>query len=188
MTVSAQFLKKVGLEAPKANLDPKWTSLDGPETIRDIECFEFDVNECLAPGFSVSITDDRYVNPVFSTATIFDRVSRQNPECGDCLIKLLLNRVKKGLSPLLPEKSHAEARETVIKALTRYQYTIVEPEALFMMITDAKQVEDSLISRLKHDKHQFSQLCLNDDVATDDEEEVESVRRAMTEPFQYALS
>ncbi|KAH0173012.1 hypothetical protein KCU67_g1484, partial [Aureobasidium melanogenum] len=138
----AKSLEDAGLEAPKVNVETTWTSLDGPATIANIDCFEFNVNECLAPGFSSPSWDDRSDNPVFSTAAIFDRVARQDPQCGDCLTKLLLNRVEQGLSPLLPHRDQdAEHRETVLKALKRYSYVIVEPDALFTMVTDAEQVQ-----------------------------------------------
>lgn len=176
----SEALETAGLEAPKVNVDVQWTSLDGPAAIRDIECFEFNVNECLAPGFSTPESDETYTNYVFSTATIFDRVSRQQPKCGDCLLKLLLNRAEQGLSPLLPyAKTQSEAREVVIKALWKYQYTIVDPDAFFVMITDAEQVENVLFKRLIRRRGKVGQLCLNDDVSTEEETEVGNVRKVM---------
>ena len=175
-----EALEEAGLEPPKVNVDVQWTSLDGPAAINNIECFEFNVNECLAPGFSTSSSDENHINYVFSTASIFDRVARQHPKCGDCLVKLLLNRVEKGLSPLLPHpQTQKEERETVIKALWKYQYTIVDPDAFFVMITDAEQVENVLFKRLIKRKGKVGQLCLNDDVSTEEEEAVENVRRVM---------
>lgn len=178
-------LELAGLQAPKVNVEATWTSLDGPVQIENIECYEFDVNECLAPGFSSPLSDKHYSSPVFSTAAIFDRVSRQNPQCGDCLIKLLLNRVEKGLSPLLPDKEKSpEDRVTVIKALKRYQYVVVEPDALFTMVTDAEQVQVRLVDRLSDPKKQSGQLCLNDDVATESKSELEALRRTMLKLFR----
>jgi hypothetical protein len=175
-----EALESVGLEAPKVNVDVQWTSLDGPAAINNIECFEFNVNECLAPGFSTPLSDEHNKNHVFSTASIFDRVTRQHPKCGDCLIKLLLNRVQKGLSPLLPHAdTQAEDRATVIKALWKYQYTIVDPDAFFVMITDAEQVENVLFKRLVKRKGKVGQLCLNDDVNTEEETAVANVRKVM---------
>lgn len=177
-------LESAGLEAPKVNVDTLWTSLDGPAMIKDIECYEFDVNQCLAPGFSSSSSDQRYKNPVFSTAAIFDRVSRQDPKCGDCLIKLLLNRKEVGLSPVLPKKkTHPKERETVLKALKRYQYTIVEPDALFVMVTDAEQVQNTLVNRFVNGDRQIGQLCLNDDVASDDTHELQALQKTMKKLF-----
>ena len=173
-------LEEAGLEAPKVNVDVQWTSLDGPAAIKDIECFEFNVNECLAPGFSTPSSDRYHENPVFSTASIFDRVARQHTKCGDCLLKLLLNRVEKGLSPLLPHAdSQNEMRQTAIKALYKYQYTIVDPDAFFVMVTDAEQVENVLFKRLLKKRGKVGQLCLNDDVSTEDEGAVADVRRVM---------
>ena len=174
----SESLEAAGLTPPKVNVDVQWTSLDGPATINNIECFEFNVNECLAPGFSTSSSDEDYVNYIFNTATILDRVARQQPKCGDCLIKLLLNRVEKGLSPLLPFTGTPQ-RETVIKALWKYQYTIVDPDAYFVMITDAEQVENVLFKRLVKRKGKVGQLCLNDDVNTKEETAVANVRRVM---------
>ncbi|KAF2838867.1 hypothetical protein M501DRAFT_934881, partial [Patellaria atrata CBS 101060] len=182
-------LAEAGLEPPKVNIDTLWTSLDGPAMIRDIECYEFDVNQCLAPGFSSPLSDQHYTNPVFSSATIFDRLSRQDTHCGDCLIKLLLNRVVKGLNPMLPKKkTHPEQRKTVVKALKRYQYAIVEPDALFTMVTDAEQVEHTLIERLlTNNARPVGQLCMNDDVTTDDRDELLSLKRTITRLFRGLL-
>jgi hypothetical protein len=176
----SESLEEAGLEGPKVNVDVQWTSMDGPIAINNIECFEFNVNECLAPGFSTSSSDENHSNYVFGTSTIFDRVARQHPKCGDCLIKLLLNRVEKGLSPLLPYlESHAEQRKMIIKALWKYQYAVVDPDAYFVMITDAEQIENVLFKRLIKRKGKVGQLCLNDDVSTEEESAVADVRTVM---------
>jgi hypothetical protein len=181
----SEYLEAAGLEAPKVNLDVQWTSLDGPAAIKDIECFEFNVNECLAPGFSTPSSDKKHSNYVFSTASIFDRVARQHPKCGDCLLKLILNRVEKGLSPLLPHaENQKEMRDVVIKALWKYQYTVADPDAFFVMVTDAEQVENVLFKRLLKKRGNVGQLCLNDDVSTEDESAVADVRRVMIKLLQ----
>ena len=96
------------------------------------------------------------------------------------MIKLLLNRVQKGLSPLLPHAdTQAEDRAIAIKALWKYQYTIVDPDAFFVMITDAEQVENVLFKRLIKRKGKVGQLCLNDDVNTEEETAVADVRKVM---------
>ena len=175
-----EHLEEAGLKSPQVNIDVQWTSLDGPAAIKDIACLEFNVNECLAPGFSTPSSDETYKNYVFSTASIFDRVSRQHPKCGDCLLKLILNRAKKGLGPLLPNKElQAEAREVVIKALWKYQYTIVEPDAMFVMINDAEQVENVLLKRMLKKRGKVGQLCLNDDVSSEDPDAIAGVRSVM---------
>lgn len=175
-----EALEEAGLEAPKVNVDVQWTSLDGPAAIKDIECFEFKVNECLAPGFSTPSSDETHMNYVFSTASILDRVARQHPKCGECLLKLILNRVEQGLSPLLPHaETQAEAWQVVIKAMWKYQYAIVDPDAYFVMITDAEQVENVLLKRLIKRRGKVGQLCLNDDVSTEEETEVPNVRKVM---------
>lgn len=180
-----EHLEEVGLEAPKVNIDVLWTSLDGPAAIKDIECFEFNVNECLAPGFSTPSSDETYTNYVFSTASIFDRIARQRPKCGDCLLKLILNRVDKGLGPLFPHAdTQGEARKTVVRALKKYQYTIVEPDAYFVMITDAEQVENVLLKRLLKKRGKVGQLCLNDDVSSEEASVIEGVRTVMIKLLQ----
>lgn len=180
-----EHLEEVGLEPPQVNIDVLWTSLDGPSAIKDIECFEFNVNECLAPGFSTPSSDETYTNYVFSTASIFDRVSRQRPKCGDCLLKLILNRVEKGLGPLFPHAdTQSEDRKTVVRAMRKYQYTIVEPDAYFVMITDAEQVENVLFKRLLKKRGKVGQLCLNDDVSSEESSAIEGVRTVMIKLLQ----
>jgi hypothetical protein len=180
------LLQKAGLQAPKVNTDIQWTSLDGPTAIREVECGEFDVNECLAPGFSTSKTDEKTRNPIFSSAVIFDRVARQLPHCGDCLLKLLVNQVARGLAPLLPHaNTQSKQREVVVKAVMRYRYTIINPDALFVMVTDAEQVDSTLVRPFVRDKKKLAgQLCLNDDVTTEDEGEIQDVMAVMTELYQ----
>ncbi|EXJ88108.1 hypothetical protein A1O1_05036 [Capronia coronata CBS 617.96] len=181
-----QLLQKAGLAPPKVNTDILWTSLDGPAAIQNADCIEFDVNECLAPGFSVSSTDARTRNPVFSTAVVFDRLARQEPKCGDCLLKLILNKTPKGLAPLLPRAGTQDAqRELVLKAVMRYRYSIINPDALFVMVTDAEQVDSTLVSRyVRARKELAGQLCLNDDVSTNDPQELADVKQAMTELYE----
>ena len=181
----SELLEAAGLEPPKVNLDILWTSLDGPAAIRDTECHEFNVNECMAPGFSTSSSDEHYINPVFSAASILDRVARQHPKCGDCLLKLILNRSARGYSPLLPDgDKQPSLRATVIKALLKYQYTIIEPDALFVMVTDAEQVKHVLLKRLVDGKKDVGQICLNDDVAADDKRAIEDLRETMLKFFK----
>ena len=184
-----KFLENAGLEAPKVNVDILWTSLDGPSAIQGLKCQEINIkdwaNECMGPGFS-SDSSEKYNNkPIFSSAVIFDRVARQHPKCGDCLLKLILNRAEKGLEPLLPHAdSQTEARETAIKALMRYQYTIVEPDALFVMATDSEQVEHVLTKKLLHEKREVGQLCVNDDIPMDDEHFIQKLKQTISSLYQ----
>lgn len=178
-----ESLEKAGLEAPKVNLDVLWTSLDGPLAIKGLDCYEFNITKCLAPDFAS--TGPQNSGSDFGTATVFDRLARQHPECGDCLIKLLLNRVKQGLAPLLPHpNTQSHQREMVIKALWKYQYTVVEPDAMFVMVTDAEQIEHKLRERLIKREETVGQLCLNDDVETDEDGPVADVRKVMQEVLQ----
>ncbi|KAM3414602.1 3-O-alpha-D-mannopyranosyl-alpha-D-mannopyranose xylosylphosphotransferase [Cercospora zeina] len=182
-------LEDAGLQPPKVNLDILWTSMDGPVTTKDVDCLTFDVNECLAPGFSAEdSTASSSEVPVFSTAAILDRVARESPGCGDCLIKILLHRQKKGFAPMMPfESKQPKEFEIVVKALVRYQYAVHEPDALFVMVTDAEQVETTLIKRLLTNKKKVGQLCLNDDVASQIPEELEDLQKTITALFEGLL-
>jgi hypothetical protein len=182
------FLEKASLEPPKVNTETLWTSLDGPLMIKDLDCDAFDTEDCLAPGFSIAASDVHTRSPVFSSSAIFDRVARQEPRCGDCLLKLVLNRRRAGLGPVLPHPTlKPQQRATVVKALVKYQYTIVQPDAAFYMVTDAEQVEHVLLKPyIKHNK-KVGQLCLNDDVVTQDERELEALRRSMSKLFEGLL-
>ncbi|KAK5101877.1 hypothetical protein LTS08_004336 [Lithohypha guttulata] len=181
-----KHLENAGLAAPKVNTDFLWTSLDGPSSFMNLECAEFEVNECLGPGFSISMSGYQGKNPSFSTAVIFERVARNKPQCGDCLLKVVLNQVKQGLSPILPdEKTQAAERELAVKALMRYKYTIVEPNGLFTMLTDAEQIDKMLVEKYVRGKTPVpGQLCLNDDVATEEESELVDIQNAMSEFYQ----
>lgn len=184
----SDILEDAGLNPPKVNLDILWTSMDGPVTAKDVDCFSFDVDDCLAPGFSSKSAFEHQQTPIFSTATILDRVARVQPECGDCLIKILLHRKQKGLEPLMPNNAtQPKEFETVVKALMRYQYVVNEPDGLFVMVTDAEQVEMTLIKRLLTKKKKVGQLCLNDDVSTNDERELEELHKAMNALFEGLL-
>lgn len=70
----------------------------------------------------------------------------------------------------------------------KYQYTVVQPDASFYMITDAEQVELVLIkSYVKHNK-KTGQLCLNDDVIVNqDEQELGALKRAMSRLLEGLL-
>lgn len=179
-----ESLQEAGLEPPKVNTDILWTSLDGPWTIKDLDCDIFDTEDCLAPGFSIPESDASSKSPVFASAAIFDRVAREFPRCGDCLIKVILNKRRQGLGPLLPRQDKKAAqRNIVVKALMRYQYTIVQPDAAFYMVTDAEQAKHVLLDPYIKHKKPFGQLCLNDDVTTSDKDELDALRQVMSMLF-----
>ncbi|GIZ49359.1 hypothetical protein CKM354_001238900 [Cercospora kikuchii] len=180
-----ETLETAGLDPPKVNLDILWTSMDGPLAIKDVDCLSFNVDDCLAPGFSAEDNTRSSSNaPVLLTAAILDRVARQQPDCGDCLIKILIHRQRKGFGPMMPTSTQSKAFDIVVKALIRYQYVIHEPDALFVMVTDAEQVETTLIKRLLTKKKQVGQLCLNDDVSTQNPTELQDLVKAMTKLFE----
>ncbi|RVX73032.1 hypothetical protein B0A52_02158 [Exophiala mesophila] len=181
------LLEKAGLKPPQVNTNSLWTSLDGPMAIRDADCAEFNIDECLAPGFLTDDSEASNLNPTFSSAVIFDRLARQNPRCGDCLLKGLLYQTASGLSPLLPHKGGQQAdRDLVIKAVMRYKYIVVDPsDTLFVMITDADQIDSTLYRHfVKEQRPLPGQICLNDDVVTTDEQELKDVQSAIRELLQ----
>jgi hypothetical protein len=55
------------------------------------------------------------------------------------------------------------------------------------MITDAEQVEQKLIEPLVTHNNSVGQICLNDDVVTQDEGELERLRRTMSRLFEGLL-
>ncbi|KAK5942884.1 hypothetical protein PMZ80_005450 [Knufia obscura] len=179
-----QMLKQAGLEPPVSNVNILWTSLDGPQTIENVKCHNFQIDKCFTESFDSAVSDASYPNPDFSAANIFSQLSRREPRCGDCLIKFLLSTTAKGLEPMLPPKSATRDREMVIKALVKYQHTVVEPEAMFVMVKDAEQAETELLERaIRRNKH-VGQWCLNDDVMTDDEAAVSKVNSVIQTVFQ----
>jgi hypothetical protein len=176
--------ERAGLQPPLSNANVLWTSLDGPETIRDVKCHNFHIDNCFAESFDAPVSDASYRNPDFTTANIFAQLSRREPKCGDCVIKFMLSTAPRGLEPLLPSKSHYREREMIIKALLKYQHTVVEPDALFVMVKDAEQAQTELLDRtLGRNKH-FSQWCLNDDVMTEDSEAVAKVNSVIQTVFK----
>ncbi|QDS72617.1 hypothetical protein FKW77_001770 [Venturia effusa] len=178
------ILQKAGLQPPLANVKVLWTSLDGPETIQDVKCHNFHIAHCLAESFDSPLSDQSYRNPDFSAANIFSQLSRRDPKCGDCIIKFVLSTVPRGLEPLLPPKSRRRERETTIKALLKYQHTIIDPDAMFVMVKDAEQAETEVLDRtINRDKH-VTQYCFNDDVMTEDPEAVAKVNRVIQKVFR----
>lgn len=184
----AEHHEEAGLERPKVNTDVLWTSLDGPIMIKGLDCDAFDTEDCLGPGFSIPTSDAMARNPVLSSAAIFDRVARESPRCGDCLVKLILNRRRSGLGTLLPHPvKKPQQRAIVLKALMKFHYTVVTPDAYFYMVTDAEQARHTLLKPyLKHNK-KAGQICLNDDVVTQDELELEELGKVMKSLFEGLL-
>jgi len=176
--------KRAGLQPPLSNVNVLWTSLDGPETIRDVKCNDFNVNKCFAESFDSPLSDATYRNSDFTTANIFAQLSKREPKCGDCLIKFMLSTVPRGLEPLLPPRSSYRERETVVKALLKYQHTIIDPDAMFVMIKDAEQARTELLERTIERKKHVGQWCLNDDVMTDDVKAVAKVNSVIQTVFK----
>lgn len=176
--------KQAGLQPPLSNVNVQWTSLDGPETIRNVKCHNFHVDKCFAESFDSPISDTSYNNPDFTTGNIFTQLAKREPRCGDCLLKFVLSATHKGLEPLLPPKHKRQEREVVIKALVKYQHTIVEPEAMFVMVKDAEQAENDIVERVIKQKKHVGQWCLNDDVMTEDPKAVSEVNDVIQTVFK----
>jgi hypothetical protein len=178
------ILKRAGLQPPLSQAKVLWTSLDGPETIHNVKCQKFFIDKCFADSFGSPISDSSYRNPEFSTSNILIQLSRRNPNCGDCVIKFMLSTTPAGLEPLLPPKSRRREREIVVKALLKYQHTVVEPDGMFVMVKDAEQVETELLERTINRGTRVSQWCFNDDVMTEDEKAVAKVNRVIQTIFK----
>jgi hypothetical protein len=180
----AEYQAEAGLQAPQVNTEILWISMDGPAMIKDLDCDAFDTEDCLAPGFSMPSSDSFARSPAFSSAAIFDRISRQSPHRGACLLKLILNRTRAGLHPLLPSKTKKpQQRETVIKVLMRYAYSVVKPDADFHMVTDAEQAEHALLKPYIHKGKKVGQICLNNDVISTDSKELDHLGKVMSGLF-----
>ena len=180
-----RVLKQAGLEPPKANLNVLWTSIDGPETIRNIKCHDFFVDKCFADSFGSPMSDEVSRNPDFEASNVLSRLASQHTECGDCLMKFALSAAPRGLEPLLPPKSRPREREMVIKALKKYQHTVVDTDAMkFVMVKDAEQAQWELLDRTVKQGKAYGQYCLNDDVMTEDEEQVNKVQDTMEALFE----
>lgn len=181
-----EVLQKAGLQPPKVNVNILWTSLDGPETIRNVKCNGFSVDKCFGDSFASSLSDSTSSNPDFAASNIFSRLSYQHPQCGDCLLKFLLASQPRGLEPLLPPKAtKPHDREVIVKALKKYQHTVVDTDAMkFVMIKDAEQAETELLQRTIRKGKVFGQWCLNDDVMTESAQQVGRVRDVMSQVFE----
>jgi hypothetical protein len=177
--------KRAGLQPPLSNVNVLWTSLDGPETIRDVKCDKFFIDKCFAESFDSPLSDKSYPNPEFSASNILAQLSRREPKCGDCVIKFMLSTVPRGLEPLMPPaESRPREREIVVKALLKYQHTVVEPDAMFVMVKDAEQAEVELLDRAVKKGKRVGQWCFNDDVMTEDGKAVARVNRVVQTVFR----
>ncbi|KAI0156692.1 hypothetical protein GGR52DRAFT_583010 [Hypoxylon sp. FL1284] len=177
-------LRAAGLQAPRA-VDLLWTSLDGPETLRNAKCGEFSVDKCLGDSFASPLSDATSSNPDFAAAAVFARLARQHPLCGDCVLKYALAAQPRGLEPLLPPARASRDRQVVVRALKKYQHAVVDADAMkFVMVKDARQAEADLLDRVVRRGKSFAQWCLNDDVMTESAEQVGRVRDVMMQVFE----
>ncbi|KAI0431247.1 hypothetical protein F5Y09DRAFT_355166 [Xylaria sp. FL1042] len=182
----AQLLQQAGLQPPKVNVNVLWTSVDGPATIRKVKCDSFSVNKCLGESFDSPLSDETSRNPDFTVSNVFARLSQAHPSCGDCLLKFALAAVPRGLEPLLPPAdTKPKDRDVIIKALKKYQHTIVDTDTMkFFMVKDAEQAKADLLERTIERGTAFGQWCFNDDVMTESPEEVDRVRSIMRRVFE----
>lgn len=175
--------KQAGIQPPLSQANILWTSLDGPETIRNVKCNNFYIDKCLAQSFDSPISDRTYPNPDFSATNIFSRLTKLQPKCGDCLMKFILSTTQRGLEPLLPPRTKSHQREIIVKALVKYQHTVIEPDGMFVMVTDAEQARNDLLERTVKKKKKVGQWCLNDDVMTEDDSAVAKVKEVIQTVF-----
>ncbi|KAI0536385.1 hypothetical protein GGR58DRAFT_528435 [Xylaria digitata] len=182
----AQTLRQAGLQPPNVNVNVLWTAVDGPETIRKVKCDSFRVDKCLGDSFASPLSDETSKNPDFTVSNVFTRLSHAHPSCGDCLLKFVLAVVPRGLEPLLPSAdTKPKDRDVIIRALKKYQYTIVDTDTMkFFMIKDAEQAKTELFERTIERARAFGQWCFNDDVMTESPEEVARVRGIMRRVFE----
>lgn len=178
-------LEEAGLSKPLANQEILWTSMDGPSTFLTTQCTEFDVEQCLGLGFESNMADESgFKTPFFDTAAMFRNLAHNKRKCGDCLLKFVLNNAERGFEPILPHKSQPEKRKLAVQALMRYQYTIVNPSAWFIMLYEPQYARDMLLDYVIKQNNHASQYCLNDDVYTDDEAVVGEVKDILLEFFE----
>ncbi|KAI0452046.1 hypothetical protein F5B21DRAFT_356391 [Xylaria acuta] len=182
----AEVLRQAGLQPPNVNVNVLWTAVDGPETIRKVKCDSFNADKCLGDSFASPLSDETTRNPDFAVSNVFTRLSHAHPSCGDCLLKFALAAVPRGLEPLLPSAdTKPKDRDVIIRALKKYQHTIVDPDTMkFFMIKDAEQAKAELLERTIERGTAFGQWCFNDDVMTESPEEVNRVRDIMRRVFE----
>jgi hypothetical protein len=149
-----------------------WASIDGPVSISERTCKRFNVTKCLGTEFG---KPDRYPDSKTSSKTLFETLSK-DARCGDCLIKVLLNKVSRGLSPLFPSAERQSwQRVLVVKALKKYQYILNVPKVVYVSVKNAEQLDD-LSAHWFQNYRDAEALCLNDDVRTENEMEIEQIR------------
>ncbi|KAI0436963.1 hypothetical protein F4803DRAFT_566431 [Xylaria telfairii] len=182
----SQLLQQAGLQPPNVNVNVLWTSVDGPETIRKVKCDSFSIDKCLGDSFASPLSDETSHNPDFAVSNVFARLSHAHPSCGDCLLKFALVAVPRGLEPLLPSaNTKPKDRDVIIKALKKYQHTIVDTDTMkFFMVKDSEQAKTELLERTVERGTAFGQWCFNDDVMTESPEEVDRVRSIMRQVFE----
>lgn len=182
-------LHNAGLDRFKIFNSPYWSSLDGSFHQHDLDtnlCFgkgDYSFEKCFGTDFTADT--GRAQDPQASVAMILDKIGRDEPLCGDCLIHTLLRTTPRGLEPILPKKQ--EPRQMALKALYRYRYLAGRYESSFHQLGSVKDVEKVLVTKFldKHhllngpksaDTAHWSLLCLNDDISTTKKAELDLVQ------------
>ncbi len=172
-------LKNAGLEAHSA-YTPKWTSIDGPMHLLELNAktctAEFTFDFCFGGDF---LKQEAGRDPEFYSSAVYDRITRQFPACGDCLIHTLLSTTPIGLSPLLPETG--AARLKAIKAIHKYRYVVGDIEGIFSFITEPSSIselEETLENIYKPDSDVTAPgyLCMNDDMLDDNSTNIQQIQ------------
>lgn len=184
-------LKKAGLEPFQIFNTPLWSSNDG-----SLYQHELDASKCRANGnfsfdrcFGADFADDTGParNREHYTSLLLDKIGRQMPTCGDCLLQTMLSVAEKGLEPILP--TEARRRQMAIKALYRYKYLAGRYDSSFYMMTSVEVVEDTLLKKYVSNHHHlidnnesatmhWSLMCMNDDIGTTDPVQLDAIGRA----------
>lgn len=184
-------MSKAGLETFRIFNTPLWSSNDGSLYQNDL-----DVSQCRPLGnysfdrcFGADFADDSgpYRNREHYVSLLLDKIGRQMPECGDCLLSTVLSTTERGLEPLLP--TAGVKRQMAIKALYRYKYLAGRYDSSFYMMTSVKVAEEILLKKYVQNHHHlaannnsatmhWSLMCLNDDVGTTDPTQLDTIGRA----------
>ncbi|PRP89554.1 hypothetical protein PROFUN_00818 [Planoprotostelium fungivorum] len=137
----------------------RWTSMDGPVGM-DVQCQWFNPETCFShsdvPG---NITIERAL----------DNFVRSNTQCGDCTIQRLLQDHPRGYEPLLPPREKVQERDMAIKAIRRYQYSVV-PNSMSRFVSLKGEMDVPLLKKrggdIKDSLHSpvVPQYCFNDDL------------------------
>lgn len=184
-------MSRAALEPFKIFNSPLWSSNDGSFHQSDL-----DVSQC---GSNGNYSFDRCFGADFADDTgatrsrehyvplLLDKIGRQMPNCGDCLLHTILSTAEKGLEPILPPIG--KKRQMATKAIYRYKFLAGRYDSSFYMMTSVKVVEETLLDKYVQNHHHLADnnksatmhwglMCMNDDVGTTDPAQLDIIGRA----------